>query len=146
MVGNQLGVRMPVLESIRHATWMDEISAHDGIAGGTPIESQHDAGPWQSTLRTIVNFQHLGDDWDGFGAEPPARPVLASAIGLAYCLFDNGVAPPDRVVPGVNGTVIFEWQEANGTYTVIEVDAYLHAEVVVNEPGKPSKQWSLPTV
>ena len=104
-----------------------------------------DAGPWEPAVQEIVGFQNLGDDWDGFGAESPSRDVLASAIGLAYCLYQDGVDPPHRVSPGACGSIIFEWQDADGTYTEVEVDRPLHAEVMVVEPDKPAKQWTLPT-
>jgi hypothetical protein len=94
------------------------------------------AGPWEPAVREIVEFQDLGDNWDGYGAEAPRREVLESAIGLAYCFLESGVPPPFRVAPGVAGEVIFEWQDADGTCTEVEIDRPLHAEVMVVGPGK----------
>jgi hypothetical protein len=102
------------------------------------------AGAWDSAVQEIVGLRELGDDWDGFGAEAPSQQVLESAIGLAYFLSNDGVDPPHRVAPGVCGSVIFEWQEPNGTYALVEIDQPLHAEVMVIEPGKPAQQWTLP--
>jgi hypothetical protein len=104
-----------------------------------------DAGPWESVVREIVSYQELSDNWDGYSAEAPTRAVLESAIGLAYTYHQNGVAPPGRIAPGVAGSVIFEWQDPDGTYATVEVDAPLHAEVMVIESGKPAQQWTLPT-
>src|SRR5438876_5504881 len=69
-----------------------------------------DAGPWESAVQKIVTFHHLGDDWDGLGARAPSYEVLVSAIGLAYVLYEQGVDPPTRVVPGLERSVTFEWQ------------------------------------
>ena len=128
--------------------WVHEISVHDGVAGAAakaPQPKAEDAGPWEPAVQEIVSYQHLDDNWDGYGAEAPCREVLESAIGLAYAYHLNGVEPPHRVAPGVAGSVIFEWQHADGTYATVEIDAPLHAEVMVIEPGKPAQQWALPT-
>jgi hypothetical protein len=107
-----------------------------------PVEG---AGPWEPTVQKIVEFQGLADNWDGFGAEAPSHELLESAIGLAYCLYEKGLEPPHRVAPGVCGSVILEWQDSDGTYAEVEIDRPLHAEVMVVEPGKPAKQWTLPS-
>jgi hypothetical protein len=107
-----------------------------------PVE---DAGPWESAVRKIVEFQQLGDDWDGLGALAPTRDLLASAIGLAYLLSEDGVAAPRSIVAGVDGSVTFEWQEPDGTYAEVEVLRPLYAEVMLIEPGKAAKHWTLPT-
>lgn len=104
-----------------------------------------DAGPWEPAVQKMVAFQHLGDDWDGQGARAPSEEMLKSAIGLAYTLHQQGVDPPSRVVPGPEGSVIFEWQDPDGTYTEVEVVGWLVAEVMLIEPGQPAKHWMLPT-
>jgi hypothetical protein len=129
--------------------WVHEIGLRNGIAGGSVEGSSQqdaqDAGTWEPTVQQIIQFRDLRDDWDGFGAEAPSLDVLASAIGLAYCLSDKGVDAPHRVAPGVTGSVIFEWQDSDGTYSQIEIDRPLHAEVMVIEPGAPAKHWTIPT-
>jgi hypothetical protein len=141
---------MPVLDCpILKEDWVHEVGERNGIStppiGHPPEEPGADAGPWQPAVQEVVSYQHLGDNWDGYGAEAPSREVLQSAIGLAYTYHQNGVEPPHRVAPGVAGSVIFEWQLPDGTYAAVEVDAWLHAEVMVIEPGKPAQQWTLPT-
>jgi hypothetical protein len=71
--------------------------------------------------------------------------VLKSAIGLAYTLLQQGIDPPSRVVPGPDGSAIFEWQDPDGTYTEVEVVGWLVAEVMLIEPGQAAKHWMLPT-
>jgi hypothetical protein len=140
---------MPSLDCrILKEDWVHEISMHDGVSGAVaqaPQPNVADAGPWAPAVKEIVSYQHLGNNWDGYGAEAPCREVLASAIGLAYTYHQQGVGPPQRVAPGVAGSVIFEWQHPDGTYATVEIDAPLHAEVMVIEPGKPAQQWALPT-
>jgi hypothetical protein len=103
------------------------------------------ADPWEAAVRVMVGFQHLGDNWDGLDAKAPSLELLESAMGLAYTLREQGVEPPSRVVPGPEGSVSFEWQEPDGTYTEVEIDRPFHAEVLMMEPGQAAKHWTLPT-
>ena len=141
---------MPVLDCpIAEKAWINEAGQRNGVAlrrataaTGKAVE---DAGPWEPTVQKIVEFQHLGDDWDGLGAQAPSPELLASAVGLAYLLYEKGIDPPHRVVPGLEGSVILEWQDPDGTYADIEILRPLFAEVMVIERGQPAKHWTLPT-
>lgn len=140
---------MPVMDCpIAKEDWPHEVGERNGVstpsAGQSAEKPLADAGPWQAAVQEIVSYQNLGDNWDGYGAEPPSREVLESAIGLAYTYHQSGVEPPYRVAPGVVGSVIFEWQHANRTYATVEVDGWLHAEVMVVEPGKPVRHSTIP--
>src|SRR5260370_39140457 len=117
---------MPVLDCpIRKKDWVHEVSLRNGVAripAEEPfVENVEDAGPWESLVRRIVEFRHLGNDWDGFGAEAPSHELLESAIGLAYCFSEKGVAPPDRIAPGVCGSGVFERQVTAQTYCALEI-------------------------
>src|SRR3954452_9065592 len=127
---------MPGLDCrIPKADWAHEVGARNGAS--TPPAKHPSEKPaavaagWEPAVRKIVEFQHLGDDWDGLGARAPARGLLQSAGGLAYLLSDKGVDPPHAVIPGVNGTVVLEWHDPDGTYTEVEIGRPLHAEVMV---------------
>jgi hypothetical protein len=145
---------MPTLldHPILKEDWQKEAGERNGAsqapAGLHGVERDQkalaDAGPWEPAVQRMVEFQHLGDDWDGQGARAPSYDVLASAIGLAYTLHQQGVDPPHRVVPGLDGSVIFEWQDPDGTYTEVEVVRWLFAEVMLIEPGQPAQHWTLP--
>jgi hypothetical protein len=78
---------------IAEQTWLKESGPRNGTAparlDGT-VKPDPDAGPWEPAVVKIVEFQHLGDDWDGQGARAPSHELLASAIGLAYTLKDQG--------------------------------------------------------
>src|SRR5947208_11448145 len=69
---------------------------------------------------------------------------MASTDIYTLSLHDALPISPDRIAPGVCGSVIFEWQDPDGTYTELEIDRPLHAEVMVIEPGKPANQWTIP--
>jgi hypothetical protein len=114
----------------------------NGVNGAQKVVPN--AGAWEPAVEKMVEFQNLGDDWDGEGAQAPSEEVLKSAIGLAFTLHQQGVDPPSRVVPGPEGSVIFEWQDPDGTYTEVEIVGWLVAELMVIEPGKPAKHWTLP--
>ncbi|HEV3260776.1 MAG TPA: hypothetical protein VG013_28235 [Gemmataceae bacterium] len=141
---------MPVLDCrIPREEWVREVGERNGVSV-SPAEhaaekSAADAGPWEPAVQKIVAFQHLGDDWDGFGALAPSRELLESAIGLAHLFYEKGVDPPHCVVPGLDGSVNLEWQDPDGTIAEVEIDRPLHAEVMVIEPGQPARHWTLPT-
>src|SRR3974377_538687 len=102
---------MPELDySVPKSDWMQSARQWNGATISSTRHSMAkkvaDAGAWEPAVRKIVEFQHLGDDWDGQGGRAPSPELLESAIGLAYLLYERGVAPPDRVVSGVDASVI----------------------------------------
>jgi len=140
---------MSLLECpVRKEDWADKLPQRNGVSaaakpmGGKPVA---DAGRWEPAVQKIVEFQHLGDDWDGLGAVAPSHELLACAIGLAYLFSENGLPPPNCVVPGLDGSVNFEWQDPDGTIAEVEIDRPLHAEVMVIRPEQPATHWTLPT-
>ncbi len=141
---------MPVLDCpIPKKDWLHEIGAHNGVctplAVAAPEKLTADAGAWELAVTKILGFQHLGDGWDGLAAVAPSRDLLQSAVGLAYVFREKGVAPPNGVLPGLDGSVNLEWQEPDGTIVEVEIDRPLHAEVMVIEPGQPPRFWDLPS-
>jgi hypothetical protein len=140
---------MPALVNVPRQDWLYEVGSRNGVS--IPQVNQPaqkfvaNAGHWEATIQTLIDFQHLGDGWDGLGAKAPARDLLESAIGLAYLLYEKGVDPPHRVVPALDGSIVFEWQDPDGTYTEVEIIRPLHAEVMMIERDRPAKHWTLPT-
>ena len=73
---------MPVLDlEIPEKDWVDEVAERNG-ASFPPVKrfagKEFEAGaPWEPAVQKIVEFQHLGDDWDGFGAKAPSREARA---------------------------------------------------------------------
>ncbi len=77
-------------------------------AGTQPLER------WDATLEGIESVSNLEEDWDGEGSPKPGKGTLRMAIHVVMRMAAIGVRPPDRVVPGVNGTVLFVWSTATG--------------------------------
>jgi hypothetical protein len=141
---------MPVLDCrIPKADWIHRVHERSGVSVAlrdvSAEKATGDAGPWEPAVQKIVEFQHLGDNWDGLGAKAPTRELLASAIGLAYVFYEKRVDPPHCVVAGLDGSVNLEWQYPDGTIVEVEIDRPFHAEVMVIEPGQPARHWTLPT-
>jgi hypothetical protein len=135
---------------ISRKAWLEKAVQRNGASVRTNADhrvekTDESAGLWEPTVQKLGTFHHLGEKWDGLEAVAPAADLLASATGLACLLKDRGVEAPQRVVPGLEGTVIFEWQFADGTHAEIEIVRPLYAEVMIIEPGKPAKHWTIPT-
>lgn len=138
---------MLLLDRVRKEDWTQERARGNGAAAGTKALAgdRADAGPWEPVVQKIVEFQHLGDGWDGLGAPAPSRELLESAIGLAFLFSKDGIPPPHSVVPGLDGSVNFEWQDPDGTIAEVEIDRPFHEEVMMIDPTRDAKYWTLPT-
>jgi hypothetical protein len=134
---------------IQKQAWSQEVGQRNGFS--TPPQERgleqpwNHAGIWEPAVRKMVEMRNLADDWDGLGALAPSPALLESAISLAFLFHEKGVNPPQSVVPGLDGTVNLEWQDPDGTIAEVEIDRPFHAEVMVIEPGKSPKFWTLPT-
>ena len=95
---------------------------------------------WNSRIDGLLAIRSLANDWDGQGAQAPSTELVDSALLLAQDLRLSGAEPPDRIVSGVNGTVIFEWQDGE-EYCEIEVTRPYHAECLRLVPGQPAETW-----
>jgi hypothetical protein len=128
--------------------WSNEIRERNGVAvpraWHTNDQQTDGSGKWEPVVREIISYQHLSDDWDGLGAKAPSLEVLASAVALAHLFHERGVNPPHCVVPSPDGSINFEWQGPEGAVAEVEIDGPLHAEVMVMEPGKPARFWTIP--
>src|SRR5262249_26086943 len=102
------------------------------------------AAQWDKLVQEIDGFHKLGDNWDGLGARAPSNELLDSAIGLTRLWYARDLVPPIRVLAGTAGTVVFEWQGDAGIYAEVEVDRPFHADVMLVQPGQPTKHWELP--
>jgi hypothetical protein len=95
------------------------------------LVSDHGSPPsqtWSQRIDDLLALRHLEDDWDGQGAEAPHPALVDGAITLAQSIQAKGKVAADRVIAGVNGTIIFEWHSPAG-YVEIEVTAPDQAEV-----------------
>ena len=100
------------------------------LSDATPREGVRLATPrrtWTDLIDDLLRIRNYGDDWDGEGSEALAPALIDGAITLAQRLESFGMEPANRVLAGVNGTVSFEWQSAEG-YREIEVTSPVDAE------------------
>jgi hypothetical protein len=98
---------------------------------------------WDKCMKDLEGISAYHNDWDGQGAEAPSSEIMDSAVNLAKLLHQQGIDPPSCVVPGVNGTVVFEWQGENGAYLEIEITAPDRADGCLIVPGKLTEHWTL---
>ena len=85
------------------------------------------ARTWSDVIDELLALRGLKDDWDGQGAEAPDPALVDTALAVALDLRSATMAPADRAIAGVNGTVFFEWFSPT-TYLEIEVTAPGRAE------------------
>jgi hypothetical protein len=97
---------------------------------------------WQQLIEELRGFEHLGDDWDGLGAKPPAPALVASSVSLAHQLRQVHVRPPSRVVPGLDGTILFEWQQ-DGVFLELEVTQPGQAEWMQILPSRAAQHGEM---
>ena len=93
-----------------------------------------DERAWAALIDDLLALRGLKDDWDGLGAEAPHPALVDSAIKLVQRRLTGRMPPADRVIPGVNGTIFFEWHIPD-SYTEIEVIAPDQADVSVVAKG-----------
>jgi hypothetical protein len=91
---------------------------------------------WGECFSELLGFRDLQNDWDGLGAEAPCEWAIRGATELAENLRRQGWQAPVRVIPGVTGTVLFEWQK-DGLLIEMEVASESRAEVLVMRDGQP---------
>ena len=91
---------------------------------------------WQECFSELLTFRDLQDDWDGLGAKAPFDWAIRSAIELAEDLRQKGWPAPGGVIPGVTGTVLFEWQNP-GLFIELEVTSQSSADQLVMRDGQP---------
>jgi hypothetical protein len=67
---------------------------------------------WQELIdRKLIEWGCNPSQFDDEGVEPPSREIIRLAIRLAQQFRDDGLTPPDSVVPDANGGIVFELRE-----------------------------------
>lgn len=82
---------------------------------------------WKQIIDELKRIRKLQDDWDSEGAIAPSPEIVDSAIALAVRWSMREKEPPIRVHASVNGTVYFEWDNAE-RYQELEIFSGNHAE------------------
>ena len=104
------------------------------------VTRQDRSDRWSCRIDELLAIRSLADDWDGQAAKAPSTELVDSALVLAVAFRRGGAEAPSRIVPGVNGTLVFEWQ-AGEEYCEIEVTRPYHAEGLRVVPGQPPEHW-----
>jgi hypothetical protein len=94
---------------------------------------------WEARLGDLERYRNYTDDWDGQGAAGIGSDLIDSAVALAAALRRHGVVAPASALPGVQGTVGFEWDLADGGSATLEVLDPNTAELFLHLPGEPAK-------
>jgi hypothetical protein len=102
------------------------------------VKRPHQPDEWGQRIDDLLDIRRMEDDWDGLGAPAPATALVDSALLLAQILRQERWLPPCRIVAGLTGTVLFEWQGAGGEYAELEVTRPRHGEWVRMVPGEPT--------
>jgi hypothetical protein len=110
-------------------------------ATSASVPSAAAAAPWDRLLDDLLRVRALEDDWDGQGASAldPANVDRAIAWVQQMRRWEHAL-PPARVVPGVTGELILEWQ-ADSFYLTAELCRPDRVEWMLALPGQPTRQW-----
>lgn len=98
---------------------------------------------WELRIDELLDIRRLQNDWDGLGAPAPATTVVDSALALAQLLRRKGCPPPCRIIAGLTGAVLFEWQNEEGSYSELEMSPPGRAEWILMIPGQPTRTDSI---
>jgi hypothetical protein len=66
----------------------------------------------EQALATLMEFEDLAPNWDGYGALPVARETIGNCREALLLLLRHTIAPD--ITPNPNGTIGFEWNSADG--------------------------------
>ena len=94
--------------------------------------------PWfRPTLSQLASFLSLGNDWDGYGAQPIHESAVKRAVAVLNAVCPAG--PEPWTVPTTEGGVQIEW--ALGGFEIeIEILPGGPAQILIVEPsGKESE-------
>lgn len=106
-------------------------------------EPPHPLDEWEERIDELLDIRRLPDDWDGLGASAPPTAVVDSALALAQLLRRKGCPAPCRILAGLTGAVLFEWQNEEGSYSELEMSAPGRADWILMIPGQPTRTDSI---
>lgn len=75
-------------------------------------EKQRRLVEWQNVIdQKLIEWGRQPEELADDGIEPPRREVISLAIEFANRMKNEGLPPPDSVVPDPNGGIVFERRE-----------------------------------
>ncbi|MCI0463302.1 MAG: hypothetical protein L0Z62_40665 [Gemmataceae bacterium] len=116
-------------------------AAQPAAATSADVSPSAATAQWDRLLDDLLRMRALEDDWDGQGASAlnPANVDRAIAWVQQMRCWERAL-PPVRVVPGVTGELILEWQAAS-FYLTAELSQPDRVEWMLALPGQPTRQW-----
>jgi hypothetical protein len=127
------------------ATWSDAQVAYVVDAGAfgssfADLAAREDE-QWRKLERVVREMRHLGDDWDGEGADAPRASVVDSVLHLVSQLRERGMAAPSRAVVSPNGAIVLEWQGPGGVYVEAQISVPYRVEWMRKRADRPAEHW-----
>ena len=86
----------------------------------------------QEDVRALLRLQH---GWDGEGADPVRRELIAPTLAFLHQMKARGFLPPEAVYATAGGSVMVEFHEASGEVLAANIRTATEAEVVIRKPG-----------
>ena len=117
-----------------NVTWsesVDILEARDqeAIAISSPQFRLNHA--WNECFEQLDRISLLEDDWDGLGADAPAREVVDDAYSYLNGLRAETMPPPSRTIATPDGSILLEWL----------TDSKDRLEIEFSEPGLLECYW-----
>ena len=125
-------------------TWEQIWGFSSGPSEDTVLMSSPEARSfqnWNAIEMDLLALRRLEDNWDDLGALAPAPELVDSALVFMKMMHDeNPSIPPNRVVAGPLGEIVFEWQRL-GLVVEAEIATPEIVEFCWTEEDKESKIW-----
>ena len=90
---------------------------------------------WDDAHEDVRALLRLAADWDGEGADPVRRELIAPALALLQQMKARGFRPPEAVYATAGGSVMVEFHEPSGEVLAANIRTATEAEVVIRKPG-----------
>ena len=132
-------------QNIGYAGSQDQVTPFGGagVLGDRGLLSSpatEHARAWTKAHDDLFAIQALPDNWDYEGAKAPDGRLVESTFHLLLRLRSQRQAPPSRIAPSTDGTILVEWQARNH-YFEFEVVSPYRAEAMFQEGDRPAQHW-----
>lgn len=91
---------------------------------------------WDDARDDVRALLQLAPDWDGEGADPVRRELIAPALAFLQQMKARGFQPAEFVYATAGGTIMLEFHEPSGVVLVANIRTEREAEVITRTPGE----------
>lgn len=109
--------------------------ARPGVLQAEALDWGNVAEGWVRSNSRLMGLLQLEDGWDGEDAKAPDPRVIRSVFDLLDQLREARFPPPDRIVAGLEGELVLEWQQPPWHFE-LETSRPYHGEWMVKREGK----------